>query len=171
MRKFINLVEEAQDATPSVLYHGTSLRALINIAGSDTLLGSEDDNDARGIFCSADLNISKKYIGDHMYDCPEGGVMVLDAAALEASGFTIGTYEYYEGDDGVEYLIDAMERPVKPVLNFVKALLVSSKTADLISHIASRGDDAAFIEDEWEGGVGDYVAAAQKLSRWPIKPI
>jgi hypothetical protein len=161
MRNWIDLLES--HSIPAVIYHGTSLRALIRIVGLDALLGGEDDNGGAGTFCSGEMATSMRYIADHMYNGPDGAVMVLDTNAIKVLGHDISLYHYYEGNDGDEYLIDCSTHDLKPISTCLNAIIMPRANHDILRQIVSNDSDIAFVDEEWDNGMTEYFAAANKL--------
>lgn len=166
MRSWINLFEGG--TTPTVLYHGTSFRALMHIISQNTLNGSEDDNGGSGTFCSDRMEVSRKYISDAAYNGPDGGILVLDAVKISSSGWDIQPYEYHSGDDGTEYLIDTLYTPLRPLSDYLGAILMST---DILQQAKSEFNTDLFClfdENAWNDQQ-EYLDAVDAVFQYPFK--
>ena len=171
MRNWIIATEAYISADiPDMIYHGTSLRSLIGIIGKDLIYASEDDHGGLGIFCSGDIEVSKRYVGDASYggSLGGGGVIILNSSKILAAGYKISPYEYYEGDDGVEYVIDPGHLDLKPASVFITSILMCSSDYQKAKSALTSGENSHYIEDEWDDK-SDYQEAVKKFLSYPFE--
>jgi hypothetical protein len=167
----VALDETDEGGIPPVIYHGTSLRALLLIMARDGLVGSEDDNDGGGTFCSGEFSVAARYTPDHMYDGPDGAVLSLNAAAIRAAGFDILPYTYHSGDDGQEYIIGTMNHALRPIERFINEIIISSANHAVLIDMAKQSSTDCYVEDEWVDDIDGYHAALQSVAKMPMRII
>jgi hypothetical protein len=166
--KFVENAQRMQ-TIPRNLYHGTGFRAIVEILATDAIIASQDDNDMRGTFTSDRIEIAQKYAMDAHYRMPDGGVIILNARKIISAGYDIVEYQYYEGDDGKEFVIQTGDRDLHPASIFISGIVMSRQNYETVQKAIRQNPLCMYDEYAWEdGGAEAYHEAVGRALRYPF---